>query len=791
MTTRIGFRLAFMAWSLAMLPLLGLAHDSPLQQPLTAVPFSAVNIEDAFWSPRIKVNREVTLEANLHQCEITHRIRNFAVAAGLEPGKHEGARYNDSDVYKVLEGAAYSLKQWRDPKLEERIDRIIDLIAAAQQPDGYINTYFTLVKPNDRWKDLAHGHEMYCGGHLIEAAIAYHQATGKRKLLDVAIRFADHIDSVFGPRKRPEPCGHQEIELALVKLHHATGEKRYLHLAKFFLDTRGDASTGRKLFGEYAQDHMPVRQMREVVGHAVRAMYMYCAMADVAGAVQDAELMHAIKAIWHDVVDRKMYLTGGIGPSASNEGFTVPFDLPNDTAYAETCAAIGMALWNHRMFLMTGEGRYVDILEREVYNGMLSGVSLSGDRFFYVNPLASKGAHHRVPWFDCSCCPTNIVRYLPGMGERVYAVKGNAIWTLLYMGNEAALTLPSGTVKIKQTTRYPWDGDITITLHPEKDAMPFDLYLRLPGWLTLPATISGPDGMTRSQVEKGYVRLHHAWKPGDQVRLHLPMPIVRVHADPRVKANEGRVALMRGPMVYCLEGADHPSGKVRNILLPREMPLLASFDAEMLQGVVKITGQTLAVTTSNTGSHQIQPVPLTAIPYAYWDNRTPGEMVVWLPEKAALAEASSDTGTMSRGVLFQASHCYQGDTLAGLNETNAPAHSNDHDMTRMTWWDRRGSKEWLSWKLPEEQEVSQVRVYWFDDTGRGQCRLPARWSLSYKEGDAWKPVTLAPDSQFEIARDRYCVVRFVAVKAREFRLDVELQTGFSGGVLRCHVEKAP
>ncbi len=767
------------------------AQNPEISAPLTAVPFSDIDIQDSFWSPKIKVNREVTLEANLHQCEITHRIRNFAVAAQLEPGKHEGARYNDSDVYKVLEGAAYSLKQKRDPKLEERIDRIIDLIAAAQQKDGYINTYFTLVKPKERWTDIAHGHEMYCGGHLIEAAIAYYQATGKRKLLDVAIRFADHVDSLFGPDKRPDPPGHQEIELALVKLWRVTGERRYLQLAKSLLDTRGDASKKRKMYGEYSQDYIPVRQMREVAGHAVRAMYMYCAMADVAAAVQDPELMTAIKAIWHDVVDRKMYITGGIGPSASNEGFTVPYDLPNDTAYAETCAAIGMALWNHRMFLMTGEGKYVDILEREVYNGMLSGVSRSGDRFFYVNPLASKGAHHRVPWFDCSCCPTNIVRYLPGMGERVYAQRGNGVWTLLYMGNECNIQLPTGRVHIKQETQYPWDGQITFTITPEKTTQLFDLYLRVPGWCALPVTVQGPAGMARYPMQNGYLRLQHQWKQGDQVTLNLPMPITRVYADPNVKANVGRVALMRGPIVYCLEGEDHVGGNVRNILLPREVSLHSKFDSQLFGGVTVITGSSLAVSHTDEGVQKVRPVDITAIPYFLWDNRKPGEMVVWLPENANLAEAAHLQGTLSRGVFYQASHCYQADTLEGLNESSAPASSIDHDIVRMTWWDHRGSKEWLSLRLPSTQTVNQIRVYWFDDTGRGACRLPAKWKLSYLKATKWQPVSLLPGSSYDIAKDRYCIAQFKPIKAQDFRIDVELQDGFSAGVLRCHIEKSP
>src|SRR5262249_43646014 len=344
---------------------------------LTAVPFQAVRIQDEFWTPRIERNRKITLEANLRQCKVTGCIDNFAVAGKLKEGKHRGLLFYDSDLYKVIEGIGYTLAQRPDPDLEKRCDAIIDLIAAAQQPDGYLNTYYTLVKPAERWQNIQHGHELYCAGHLIEAAVAYHQATGKRRLLDVACKFADHICTVFGPGRRQETSGHEEIELALVKLYRATNDERYLRQAQFFLDMRGRAGQ-RRLFGEYAQDHRPIRQQTEVTGHAVRAMYLYSAMADIAALTGDTALQQALGRIWHDVVDRKMYITGGIGPSARNEGFTVPYDLPNDSAYAETCAAVGMALWNHRMFLMSGGGgKYADGLNRVPSTGLHSAVSLA------------------------------------------------------------------------------------------------------------------------------------------------------------------------------------------------------------------------------------------------------------------------------------------------------------------------------------------------------------------------------------------------------------------------------
>jgi DUF1680 family protein len=759
---------------------------------LTAVPFQDVHITDAFWTPRIQTNRTATIEANLHQCEITGRIQNFAVAGKLEPGKHQGFLYNDSDVYKMIEGIAYTLASRRDRDLEKRTDAIIDKIAAAQQPDGYLNTYFTLVKPEERWKSLAHSHELYCAGHLIEAAVAYYQATSKRKLLDVAIRFADHIDRIFGPGRRADTSGHEEIELALVKLYGITGEKRYLDLARFFLDMRGRTDL-RRTFGEYAQDHIPVRQQHEVTGHAVRAMYLYSGMADVAARAGDQGLLTSLDQIWHDVVDRKMYLTGGIGPSASNEGFTVPFDLPNDSAYAETCAAIGMALWNHRMFLMTGDGRYADVLEREVYNGLPSGVSLTGDRFFYVNPLGSAGKHHRVPWFDCSCCPTNIVRYIPGIGERAYAYRDNAIWTVLYMGSTATIPVKDGKVNLTQKTAYPWDERIEITVEPEK-TMEFDLFVRVPAWCKEPRLLCKDsigeeiydlDNAT-DQKDKGYFKVQRTWKKGDVVRLDLPMPVERVYADPRVKADVGRVALQRGPVVYCLEGVDNQS-HVRNFCLPRENKLTAAFEKDLLGGVAVVRGEALAISRDDKGKLQSKPVPFQAVPYCTWDNRQPGEMVVWLPEKLELAEVPGEDGVIANGIRIRASHVNPTDTLSALNDGLRPKASNDHNIPRMTWWDHKGSTEWVSYRFPEPRLLSSAAVYWFDDRGRGGCRVPAEWRLLWLDGKEWKPVRLAQGSSYGTALDRFNKVDFDRITTRELKLEVKLKPGFSGGILKWEI----
>jgi hypothetical protein len=750
---------------------------------LTATPFQEVHISDDFWSKRIHTNRTATIEANLRKCESTGRIRNFAIAGKLEEGKHKGLLFDDSDLYKVVEGIAYTLSSQRDAALEKRTDAIIDKIAAAQQPDGYLNTYYTLVKPKERWKNIQYGHELYCAGHLIEAAIAYQQATGKRKLLDVAIKLADHIDHTFGPDKKVDASGHEEIELALVKLYRATKEERYLKLAQFFLDVRGRKDK-RRLFGEYAQDHKPIREQNEVAGHAVRAMYLYCGMADAAALRGDKELLDAITHIWRDVVERKMYVTGGIGPSASNEGFTVPYDLPNDSAYAETCAAIGMALWNHRMFLLSGDGKYADVLEREVYNGLLSGVSLSGDRFFYVNPLGSVGRHHRVEWFDCSCCPTNIVRYLPGMGERVWAHRDNAVWTVLYMGNTATIPLKDGKVKLTEKTKYPWDGDIEITVEPET-SFAFDVNLRIPGWCRQEPSLTVNGEKTAEAVEHGFVRLRRTWKAGDVIRLSLPMPVERVYADPHVKADVGRVALQRGPVVYCLEGADNKDG-VRNLCLPKDAKLSATFDKDVLGGVVVVKGEGLAVSRTEE-KLQTKPVAFRAVPYFAWDNRKPGPMIVWLAEEPERAEPPGEDGVVVNGLRIRASHVNPSDTLETLNDGDTPKSSKNHGIRRMTWWDHRGGVEWLSYRTAKPRTLSASSVYWFDDTGIGACRVPASWRLLWLDGQEWKPVKLLKDERYGTALDRFNKVSFEPVTTRELRLEVKLQPDFSGGVLKWRV----
>jgi len=763
----------------------GSAADAPYAK-LRPVPPTQVTIRDAFWSRWLEVNRTAILPHNLEWCEKTGRISNFAKAGKLMEGKFEGIYFNDSDVYKVLEGAAHVLALQRDPSLEARIDGVIDKIAAAQQPDGYINTYYTLVEPAKRWTNLAVMHEMYCAGHLIEAGVAYARATGKRKLLDVACRMADHIDGVFGPGRRYGYCGHEEIELALITLYRHTGQERYRRLAEFFIDARGQQ---RKKQEEYQQAHRPVAEHTEIVGHAVRAMYLYCAVADIAGLNGHKPYIDAMERVWRDLVHRKMYITGGIGPSAHNEGFTTPYDLPNDTAYAETCAAIGLVLWNHRLAMLHAEGRFVDVLERALYNGFLSGVALNGRKFFYVNPLASRGRHHRQPWYNCACCPTNVVRLIPSVGGFIYAESDDGVWVNLYIAGTASMTVHGNPITVTQEGRYPWSGQVRITVAPAAPAE-FGVYLRIPDWCDRAQVRVNGTVLAEAKPENGYVRISRKWQQGDVIDLDMPMEVRRMEAHPRVTADVGRVALQRGPIVYCLEAVDN-GGRVRHLALPREAELTARFEPDLLGGVTVVKGRALAARTADWSDHLYQPalpadpVEFTAIPYYAWDNRDPGEMVVWMPEAVGLAERPA-MPTKASAAKVSASYCCPKDVVEAVNDGIMPASSNDQTIPRMTWWDHKGTKEWIEYAFASPTSVSACEVYWFDDSSTGGgCSVPKSWSVLWKNGDRWEPVRSA--SSYGTAVDAWNRVTFQAVQTTGLRLEVDLQPGRSGGILEWRV----
>jgi DUF1680 family protein len=622
---------------------------------LTAVPFTDVVIADKFWASRIETNRKVTIPYAFKKCEETGRISNFAKAGGLMEGNHEGKYFNDSDVYKVIEGAAYSLKSHPDPELEKYVDGVIDKIAAAQWEDGYLYTFYSLPKrqPEKRWTDTRVRHELYCAGHFFEAAVAYYQATGKGKILNVAVKLADYIDSVFGPDKKRDVPGHQEIEIGLVKLYRQTGNEKYLKLAKFFLDERGQAR-GRELYGEYCQDHKPVVGQSEAVGHAVRAGYMYCGMADVAALTGDTSYIEAIDRIWENVVTKKLYLTGGIGARHKGEAFGDNYELPNETAYCETCAAIANALWNHRLFLLHGDAKYVDVLERVLYNGFLSGISLSGDKFFYPNPLASNGKKQRSAWFGCACCPTNIVRFVPSVGGYAYAGSDEALYVNLFISGGGTLKLKNNTVTLKQLTGYPWQGDSKITVEPERTAE-FTAYVRIPGWARnkpVPSDLykymKDSDEKVALRVngesvavdmERGFARIRRNWKKGDVIELNFPMPIRRVLCKKKVKDNLRKGALERGPIVYCAEETDNGPG-VHRLVISADVRLKPQYREDLFGGVSVLKGR---IRTWHREQAYVYPdkQDFIAIPYYAWAHRSPGEMVVWLPRFIGFPEAGA------------------------------------------------------------------------------------------------------------------------------------------------------
>lgn len=640
--------LKMVAFLLVLTPACLTAQQS--QQKLYPVNFSQVSIMDEFWSGRMQTVASGTLDVCVLYTENkTGRIRNFEKAAARS-GKHEGIYYDDSDVYKAIEAMAYSLKNSPNPVIEAKADEWIEKIAAAQWQDGYLNTYYQLTDINKRWSDMEK-HEDYCAGHLIEAAIAYHNTTGKRKLLDVAIRFADHIDSIFRKSGRHWVSGHQEIELALMRLYHHTNERRYLELAQWFLDQRGRGYGKGVIWDDwkdpfYCQDGVPVKEQKEITGHAVRAMYMYTGAADVAAVTNDEGYINAMKTIWEDVVYRNMYITGGIGAQGKNEGFGTDYDLPNESAYCETCASVGMVFWNQRMHMLTGEGRYIDVLEKSLYNAALDGLSLNGERFFYGNPLASSGNDSRREWFGTACCPSNIARLVSSLGNYMYSQSPGATWVNLYIGSKVRLPADNKFLGLTMQTGYPWKGNTTISV-TEAPRSAHQLRLRIPGWLQEPApgglySYTGNKATTGFELringkvvtyreEAGYAVIDRKWKAGDLVEINTPMEVRRIVSRPELKQNADRVALGYGPMVYCVEGADN-GNTVFNFILPAEAGFSVQYEPGLLGGVNTISMMASVAEPDKDGlGISMKAVPIKAIPYFSWNNRGAGEMQVWLP----------------------------------------------------------------------------------------------------------------------------------------------------------------
>jgi DUF1680 family protein len=762
------------------------ARDYPVQP----VPFTAVHLTDNFWAPRIEINRTVTIPYAFQMCEQTGRLYNFERAAAALRGEEvkdktpPGFPFDDTDIYKILEGASYSLSVHPDPKMDAYLDGLIAKIAAAQEPDGYLYTARTIdpAHPHpwsgpQRWvneKDLSH--ELYDLGHLYEAAVAHYQATGKRSLLNVALKSADLLCNTFGPGKKSIWPGHQIVEMGLVKLYRVTGDARYLTLAKFMIDERGPDGTkgaGR----DYNQSRQKFVDQSEAVGHAVRAVYMYSGAADVAALTGDAAYDAALTRIWDNAVGKKLAITGGIGANPNGEAFGKNYDLPNLHSYNETCAAVGNDYWNSRLFLLHADAKYIDVFERTLYNGLISGISLDGKAFFYPNPLESDGQHRRDPWFGCACCPGNITRFMASIPGYVYAQTADTLYVNLYAAGNADVTLAGQPVKITQTTNYPWDGDIAIKLAPAAKSK-FTVNVRIPGWATdapvpsdlytfadkagEPVTLDlNGQKLSADKIDRGYIAITREWTAGDTLHLHLPMPVRRVLANEHVAADTGRVALQRGPIVYCAEWPDNPDGHVRNLILPDDATLTAEHRPDLLGGVTVLRGKALA---SIRGHDDIvtREQDFTAIPYATWANRGEGEMIVWLPRTAQNASPLPLP------------------TLASTSTTLLSGGERPRPQTRFDWWPHKGTQEFAEFTFPVAASISEFDVFFFDDSGRGECKVPASWTLSYKDGDAWKPV--AATTPYAKAANRFNTLRFAPVTTTALRVDMQLQKEWSAGI---------
>jgi len=614
--------------------------------------FSNVNVTDDFWKPKMDLVATKTLAACIYQTEEkTPRIRNFEKVARKKGEKHEGVFYDDSDVFKALEAMAYAIKTSHDKNLEAKADEWIDKIAAAQLEDGYLNTYYTLTGLDKRWSDMSM-HEDYNAGHMIEAAVAYFDATGKRKFLDVVIKWANYFDSLFGPGKRDWVTGHQELELALVKLYRVTNDKKYLNLADWLLSERGKKLAKGYTWTEwkdtaYAQDAVPVKEQKEITGHAVRAMYLYTGAADVAAHTGDQDYVKAMRRVWEDVVFRNMYITGGIGSAGSNEGFTNDYDLPNEQAYCETCASVGMVFWNQRMNSLTGSAEYIDVLEKSLYNGALDGLSLTGDRFFYGNPLASSGKNTRREWFGTACCPANIARLIASLGNYIYGYSNGKIFVNLFIGSNTNFKLPNGDMQFTMTTNYPWAGSMKCTINmKKKQSVP--IAFRLPGWangIPAPGQLYFYDKDTKDekpivlingkevnyQIENGYVLVQQEWKNNDVIEYKLPMEVKKIMARDELVQDNGRIALQRGPIVYCVEAADN-NGKAWNLIAPSNSTFNTEAFSVVDEKVISLVANLPVVQLSADGlSAQTIVQKIRAIPYYTWCNRGSNSMQVWLP----------------------------------------------------------------------------------------------------------------------------------------------------------------
>ncbi|MBQ3247165.1 MAG: glycoside hydrolase family 127 protein [Alistipes sp.] len=773
-----------------------------VEESLTQIPFNEVALEDEFWLPRLQNLKEVLVPFSFEKTE--YAVDNLRRVGAYLRGERvtkplEGRYYVSSDLFKVMEGAACLLTLERDAELEAKMDEIIDIIAAAQKSDGYLYEHHIMPKhlrnpSNNRstgerpYAYVAHSHELYNMGHMYEGAIAYYRATGKRKWLDVAEKSAQHINRVFfegdpnynGGKPVMQAPGHEEIELALVKMYQVTGNKLYLDMAQKFVDIRGVTwnTDGKGVnSGSYAQQHLPVREQREVIGHAVRATYLYSGMADLVAINGDTTLMPALDAVWHDIVDKKMHITGGLGAVAAIEGFGPAYELPNKHTYNETCSALGNVLFNYRMYLMSGDAKYVDVAEVSLYNNVLAGVNLEGNRFFYVNPLEADGRrafNHgragRSPWFSTACCPSNLARLIPQISGMVYSHTDDDIFCSFYVGSSVEVPLKAGAVKLHQQTEYPFEGEVAIEVEPAVDGEEFTLWLRIPSWVNdrfVPGELySYADGVrsrysvevngcrVRSEVVDGFLPLHRKWSAGDKVCLSLPMKVRYAIADERVKADSNRLCVTRGPLVFCAEEPDNEAPVSRCYIssLNSKRGKVSRFEEGVLSGIPTIT-----IAADVAYDEKCEPTSLKLIPYYAWNNRGDNQqMNVWFGRDAATSLAG--IVRLPRNVAdVKASYTNsRGDDVVAVMDGKVPTHSHDKSILRWTSWRQQGKDQHIEITFKKAQPVECVSVYWYDD--KGGVQLPKEWSIDYLANGEWHEYKPYITDHFGTALDQFNMV---------------------------------
>lgn len=803
-----NFRWLILAVLLPIIPAIAQNHHrqqtTATDYPIQPVSFVSVKLSDKFWAPRIKTNQETTIPIALKQCYITGRVDNFKKAGGLMPGYFNTQfTFDDTDIYKILEGMSYSVQMYPNKNLEAQMDTLIYYIQKAQEPDGYLFTARTAGEPGKlhewvgakRWeKDPDLSHELYNCGHLYEAAVAHYQATGKRTLLDVAIKNADLLVKDFGPGKLAYEPGHQIVEMGLVKMYRVTGKKEYLDLAQYFLDLRGHGQSG-----EYSQTHKPVIEQDEAVGHAVRAAYMYSGMADVAALTGNSAYLHAIDNIWNNVVTKKYYITGGIGATGHGEAFGKNYELPNMSAYCETCAAIANVYWNYRLFLLHGDSKYYDVLERTLYNGLISGINLSGNRFFYPNPLESVGQHGRSEWFGCACCPSNVCRFMPSIPGYVYARKNNKIYVNLFIESESNIQLDKNNIKVAQKTGYPWDGKVSISIDPKKQET-FEVLVRVPGWArnqavpgdlysylnpskpTVTINVNGTEA-NNTVSPNGYITISRKWKKGDRIEVNFPMDVHRTLANENVEDNRGKVSLERGPIVYCLEWPDNQD-KVLNAVLEDDIPVRASFLPTELNGIVRLEADAKSARRNENNEVIIENKHLIAIPYYAWANRGSGEMAVWIPRTKERTRPLPPPTICTNAKVTSSS---PNKSLSSVNDGYWPENSNDRHVPFYSLWPKSGSEEFVTYEFNQPQTFSSAAVYWYDDAPWGSCRIPLSWKVQYQDAAGqWQDVKTTSSNKSE--KDVKNQLEFEAVTAKFVRLAVQLPAKESIGIYEFEVK---